>query len=167
MGNVDQPGGLCASAFYKERIKMSCGNKALFIVMVMATLGLWGCAQNPGSSASSARIRDLESRNAKLEDDYRAVAATRDQLRKKLANADDQRVQLAQQVEQLQVVVRERDELKQQVNMRVGERDALHGQLIQLGKDLQNLAGRIESATGTVSTVPVTSAIAQPSSGKS
>jgi len=126
--------------------------------MVVATLGLWGCAQNPSGSASNARIRDLESRNAKLEDDYRAAAAARDQCRKKLASSE----------EQLQLVVRERDELKLQIDVRIGERDALHGHLIQLGKDLQSLAGRIEAATGTTLTpAPVTSALPELPNGKS
>jgi len=147
---------------------MTCANKALLVIMVVATLGLWGCAQNPTGSATNARIRDLESRNSKLEDDYRAAVAARDQSRKKLASAEEQRAQLMQQVEQLQLVIRERDELKKQVNVRVGERDALHGQLIQLGRDLQNLAGRIESATGTpLAPPPVTSALPEAPSGKS
>jgi chromosome segregation ATPase len=143
---------------------MSSANKALLIVMVVATLGLWGCAQNPGGSANGARIRDLESRNAKLEEDYRAAIATRDQYRKRLTSAEEQRTELTQQLE---VVVRERDELNQQINVRMGERDALHGQLIQLGKELQSLAGRIEAVTATVPNPPVTSAAAAPGGGKS
>ncbi len=39
---------------------MTCANKALLVVMVVATLGLWGCAQSPTGTATSARIRDLE-----------------------------------------------------------------------------------------------------------
>jgi septal ring factor EnvC (AmiA/AmiB activator) len=143
---------------------MTCSNKALLVVMVVATLGLWGCAQNPTGSATSARIRDLESRIARLEDDYRAVVMARDQYRKKLASVEEQK---NQQAEQLQSVSRERDELKQQLNARGVERDALHNQLVQLGKDLQNLAGRIESATGTPLTPPpATSALESVSSGK-
>jgi len=144
---------------------MTCANKALLVVMVVATLGLWGCAQNPTGPATNARIRDLESRNAKLEDDYRAAVAARDQFRKKIASIEEQRLR---QVEQLQLVMRERDELKEQLNVRGVERDALHGQLIQIGKDLQNLAGRIESATGTPLTPPpMTSALFWLPNGKS
>jgi outer membrane murein-binding lipoprotein Lpp len=146
---------------------MNCANKALLVVMVLATLGLWGCAQRPGAGAGSARIRDLESRTAKLEEDYRAAVVARDQFRKKLASAEEQRARLAEQVEQLQAVVKERDELKQQVTVRAAERDALHAQLTQLGKDLQTLAGRIESATATLATPPVTSAAAVVPGGKS
>jgi septal ring factor EnvC (AmiA/AmiB activator) len=135
---------------------MTAAHKALLVVMVVATLGLWGCAQNPSNATTSARIRDLEARNAKLEEDYRAAVTARDQLRKRLGTAEEQRTQ---QTEQLQVVTRERDELKQQVNVRGAERDVLHGQLIQLGKDLQSLAGRIEAATGSTLTPPVAAAL--------
>ncbi len=92
------------------------------------------------------------------------MVTARDQYRKKLASAEEQR---AQQAEQLKTVARERDELKQQLNVRAVERDALHNQLIQLGKDLQGLAGRIEAATGTPLTPPpATSALAVPIQGK-
>jgi len=50
-------------------------------------------------------------------------------------------------VEKLQAVVHERDELKEQVAVRTGERDALHTQMVQFGKELQNLMGRVEAAT--------------------
>jgi len=134
---------------------MTGTNKALLVVMVITTLGLWGCAQNPTGPATSARIRDLESRNAKLEDDYRAAVAARDVIRKKLTSTEDLR---AQQAEELKVVIRERDDFKQQLSQRGAERDALHGQLIQIGKDLQSLAGRIEAATGTPLTPPISAA---------
>jgi septal ring factor EnvC (AmiA/AmiB activator) len=144
---------------------MTCANKALLVVMVVATLGLWGCAQNPSGTATSARIRDLESRIARLEEDYRVVVTARDQYKRKLVSAEERS---AQQADQLKTVARERDELKQQVNARGAERDALQNQLIQLGKDLQSLAVRIESATGTPLTAPpATSALAAPSGGES
>src|SRR5262249_8492724 len=73
---------------------MTRANKAL-AVLVVAALGLWGCAQGPANGAGSAeRIKALEGKCAKLEDDYRAVASARDQLRKKLAEADEQRGRL-------------------------------------------------------------------------
>jgi chromosome segregation ATPase len=145
---------------------MNCANKALLVVMVLATLGLWGCAQRP-SGTGNARIRDLESRIAKLEEDYQAAVVARDQFHKKLVTVEDQRAQLAEQVDQLQAVAKERDELKKQVTVRAGERDALHSQLIQLGKELQNLAGRIESATANIAPATITSAAAVGPGGKS
>jgi hypothetical protein len=127
----------------RSKPKMTCANKALMVLIVVMLLGLWGCTQNPGSGGGSARVRDLESRNAKLEIDYRAAVAARDQLRKQ---AEEQRAQIAQQTEQAQQLTRERDELRQQVTTRTGERDNLQSQLAQFRKELQDLLGRVEAA---------------------
>ena len=64
---------------------MTRANKALAILMV-AAFGLWGCAQGPAHGPAAAeKIKALEGKCSKLEDDYKSVAAARDQLRKKLA----------------------------------------------------------------------------------
>ena len=55
---------------------MTRARKAL-VLMVVTTLGLWGCAQEQNRGSGSARIRALESKNAKLEDDFRAVVVAR------------------------------------------------------------------------------------------
>lgn len=126
---------------------MFSARRGLLVVMVLAPLGLWGCAQER-NGAANGKIRDLAARNAKLEEDYRVASATTEGLRKKLAQTETQRADLAKQVEALQEVVRERDELRRQVTSRTGERDALHAQMVQFGKELQGLAGRIEAAAG-------------------
>src|SRR5947209_4405916 len=113
---------------------MKSANKALLVLLAVMMIGLWGCAKGTGP-AGSARLRDLEARNAKLEEDYRAVAGARDQARQRAASLDQERAALQQQVEQL---TRERDELRQQVTARAGERDTLQGHLVQLGKELHN-----------------------------
>lgn len=121
---------------------MSRAERAL-IVLVVASLGVWGCAQGPTNGAASAeRLRALETKIAKLEDDFRAAVAVRDQLRKKLTAAD-------QQIEQLQAVVKERDELRQQ-------RDAVQNQFDQFRRGIKTLLGQAEPSNGpTVSpTVP-------------
>jgi chromosome segregation ATPase len=134
---------------------MKSANKALLVLMVVMSVGLWGCAQGTGPASGSARLRDLEARHAKLEEDYRAAASVRDQARKRAFTLEQQRDALQQQVEQL---TRERDELRQQVAARSGERDTLQGHLLQLGKELHNLAGRIDAAAGTPTSQPVTAA---------
>ena len=54
---------------------MSQAQKALS-VLVVACLGLWGCARGAANGhASAERIRALENKIAKLEDDFRSVAA--------------------------------------------------------------------------------------------
>lgn len=117
-------------------------SKAL-IVMFVATFGLWGCAQGPTDGpANLERIRALETKNAKLEEDYRSAATTRDQLRKKLADVETQRNQLT---EQLQAAQREREDLKQQLASRTNERNALQTQYEQFRTTLRDLLGRAEA----------------------
>jgi septal ring factor EnvC (AmiA/AmiB activator) len=120
---------------------MKCANKALLVIGVVSSLGLWGCTQNSGNH--SARLRDLESRHAKLEEDHRNTVVARDQARKRLASVEEQRAKVNQQIE---ATIKERDDLSKQILARVGERDAIQAQLIQFGKELQNLAGKVEAA---------------------
>ncbi len=125
---------------------MNCAKKALMVILVTALAGLWGCTQSTGPGASSARLRELEARAARLEDDVKTATAARDQARKKVTVLEEQRAQLAQQVDNLQNLVRERDDLKQLVTTRTTERDALQASLIQFSRDLQNLATKIDQA---------------------
>jgi chromosome segregation ATPase len=122
----------------------------LLTVLVVATLGVWGCGQ--GSSSSQAeRIRALEAKCAKLEDDYRGAATVRDQARKKTAGLEDERAQLQNDLEdkgkQLQLVTRERDELRQNVEARTTERDVLQTRCERLKRGLQNLLGQDDAVT--------------------
>jgi chromosome segregation ATPase len=136
-------------------------------ILVVASIGLWGCARGPASGPGSVeRIRALESKNAKLEDDFRAAAAARDQLKKKLTAAEEQRAQLGQQLDQLQSLSRERDELRQQVTARTGERDALQNQIEQLRKSIRGLLGQVDAVVIPLTT-PLTSAGQTPAPGKS
>lgn len=140
---------------------MTRANRAL-IVVVVASLGLWGCAQGPANGpASVERVRALENKNAKLEDDFRAAVAVREQVKKKLASVEEQ-------LEQLQAAAREREELKQQLTARIGERDAVQGQLEQVRKNLRSLLGQMEASNNSAApTQPVTSVPAETPSGKS
>jgi outer membrane murein-binding lipoprotein Lpp len=121
-------------------------------------LGLWGCTQNAGTNLNNSRIRELEAKTARLEDDCKAAATARDQARKKVHNLEEQRVQLLLQIEQLELVAKERDELRRTLAQRTSERDSLQGHLTQFGRDLQSLAMRIEQTANhvPVSGVPVT-----------
>ena len=65
---------------------MRSANKALLLMVAVFLLGAWGCSQG-GGSQSSARVRDLESRYAKLEEDHRATVAAREGA--KGADADE------------------------------------------------------------------------------
>jgi len=114
--------------------------------MLTTLLGLWGCAQNSAPSSGSARLRELEAKAARLEDDYKTAVAARDQARKKVNILEEQRAQLTLQVEHMERIAKERDELKQQLSYRTAERDVMQGHLVHFSRDLQNLAAKIEQA---------------------
>lgn len=138
---------------------MSRSNQALILLTVFV-MGIWGCAENgqsPGASLAD-RVKALEAKNAKLEDDFRAVAGARDQLRRKLAVAEEEQAKLQKQVEdQLQTANRERDELRGQLSERTKERDALVKQFEGFRKTLKDLIGQAEAALPHLAE-PVTSA---------
>jgi len=153
------PAGALAQAFTVRRIKfkesrlMVRGSKFM-IVLVVATLGIWGCAQgNSSSSGQAERIHSLENKCAKLEDDYRAAATVRDQARKKVASLEEERTQLLQDLEaqrkQLaseqeaaKLVTKERNELRITMENRTTERDLYQARCDKLKKGLQALIGQ-------------------------
>lgn len=128
----------------------------VLIVLVVATLGIWGCAQGPVShSAQGEKIRSLESKCAKLEEDYRAVAAARDQARKRATSLE---ADLRKEAADRQAAQHERDQLSAQVKARTGERDVLQARCDHLKKGLQNLLGEDAALASPQSSQPVTAA---------
>ncbi|MCS7045328.1 MAG: hypothetical protein NZO58_03125 [Gemmataceae bacterium] len=124
---------------------MKNASTVFFVVVLFSSLGLWGCTHQK-NGAYHAKIRELENRYLKLEEDYRAVVQAGEQLRKRIGELEAQRNQLAQRVDELKTIAKQRDELKTQLAVRTGERDALHGQLTHLRRDLADLLGRIDTA---------------------
>jgi TolA-binding protein len=121
---------------------MTRGGKALS-VMLVALVGLWGCARGPvGLSAQAERIRSLETKCARLEDDYRAVASARDQARKQLAALESEKAKLQKELADKQIIVKERDSLRQQIASRTSERDNLKLRCDRMKKGLQDLLGQ-------------------------
>jgi len=127
---------------------MKNASTAFLVIMLISSLSLWGCS-NQKNTAYNHKIRDLETRHGKLEEDYRAVVAANDATRKKLANIEQQRLELSQQVDELKTAVEERAELKKQLGQRTTERDNVQAQLVGLGRDLQALVGRVEAAAAS------------------
>jgi hypothetical protein len=111
---------------------MSRNRKALS-VLVVSFLGLWGCAQGPSNSSAQAdRVKKLEEKCSRLEEDYRTKAVAHDQARKQAAVLDQEKTQLEEQrarmqkeLDQLRLVVKERDRLRQEVEVKTTQRDAL------------------------------------------
>ena len=139
--------------------------KFVLLLLVVGSLGIWGCAQGAGSSANAERIRALETKIARLEEDFKASIAVREQLRKKLTSVEEERSQLSQQVDQLQSVVKDRDNLRQQLALRTSERDAVQSQFNNLCKGIKALIGQVETPVTVIT--PVTTAAATPVPSKS
>jgi phage shock protein A len=146
---------------------MTRAYKALAIVLV-ATLGLWGCAKGPSPvNAGADRIKSLEAKNAKLEDEARTVNAAREQLRKRVQVLEQQYTQAQQQLDKLGTMSKERDTLKAQLDTRTSERDSTQAQFEQFRKNIRNLLGQAEAAAPNPTNTPVTSAAETPAAGKS
>jgi len=134
---------------------MKNASTVFLAVMMFSSLGLWGCTHQQ-NGAYSTKIRELEARYTKLEEDYKSVVHTSDQLRKKVGQLETQRADLSKQVAELQGIAKERDELRSQVAARTSERDNLHNQMAAFRKDVQDLLGRMDGAlqTTAVNAVP-------------
>jgi chromosome segregation ATPase len=171
---------------------MKHAGTAFLVVMLFSTLGLWGFAQQRNGSYA-ARLRDLENRYGKLEEDHRTIASLSDRHQRRIAQLEKERTELAEQVDELRKVAEEREGLRAQVadvsqqrdslkvqlsasnrerenfrttaQIRTQERDAANDQLQMYTKELQGLLGRMES---TLASAPRTKPIeALPASRRS
>jgi chromosome segregation ATPase len=135
-------------------------SKFILLILIVFTVGVWGCARQTGGSPGLARLRELETRNAKLEEDYRAVMAQRDQERRGAAALAEKCTQLAAELDQLRAVSQERDDLRKQLATLTTERNAVQATLSQFTKDLQQLLGKMETTTSgmTPTAAPASSA---------
>ena len=93
----------------------------------------------------------LAAKSGRLETDYRAATAARDQLRQQLTQAEEH-------VQKLQVVVKERDELKVLLA-------ATQGQFEQFRKSIKALLGQAEAAAGAPALSQPTAATTQEAEG--
>lgn len=123
---------------------MSKFSPLFLAILLVVSAGTYGCTQQ--KNATSAKLHDMESRYAKLEEDYRTVAATNDANRKKLAQLEARTAELTKQLEALRTVAQERDALRKQLVTRTGERDAAQAQLVQFRQDLQSIVTRVDAA---------------------
>ena len=137
--------------------------------MLMAvTIGVWGCARQSSGPTGLARLRDLETRNAKLEEDYRALLSQRDQERRAAAALTQK---FTAEQEQHRSVAQERDDLQKQNAALTTERNAVQSSLTQFTKDLNQLLGRMQATAAAnnfppVSLIPTATTRAQPTAGE-
>ena len=126
-------------------------------VFLVCSLGLWGCAQQQ-TGAITTKIRDLETRYSKLEEDYRVLQTTNEQNRKRLLQSESQRAAVEQQTtdltKQLEATTDQREDFRKQVTQRTTERDTAQASLMQFSKELQALVGRVESAVNGGANTP-------------
>ncbi|MFO0808239.1 MAG: hypothetical protein U0746_06420 [Gemmataceae bacterium] len=108
-------------------------------ILVVALAGVWGCAQGPSAAAQAERLKALESKAARLETDFRSAATSRDQFKQTLTQAEEQ-------IQKLQLVVKERDELKVALKVKTSERDQVVAQYESFRKSLRDLVGQAEAA---------------------
>jgi len=110
---------------------MSRANKVM-VILVVLVLGLWGCAKGPANRGGQVeRMRALEARCAKLEEDYRTAAAARDQARKQAGALEEENAQLQKDLASKANIAKERDDVQQQLKVALADRDDLRGQVQQ------------------------------------
>jgi chromosome segregation ATPase len=93
-------------------------------------------------STQTERIRSLETKCSKLEDDYRSVAGARDHARKQVAALESERARLQKELADKEIVLKERDSLREQMATRTSERDTLQSRCDRMKKGLQSLLGQ-------------------------
>ena len=83
------------------------------------------------------------------------------------AELEEQRGKLRQELDQLQNLLKDHEELKQQLTLRTTERDALQGQFEQFRKGIRSLLGQAEAAVPSTPAQPVSAAVEAAAPGKS
>jgi hypothetical protein len=126
------------------------------VIVLLATLSIWGCAQNSAKEQSAAA--DRAAKLTRLQEDVRNLSGQVEKLRVDLAAATRDKEALQQEVAQLRLVVKERDELRDQLQVRTGERDAGVAQLETLRNGLRALMEQADAALTPSSTIGAASA---------
>lgn len=129
-------------------------------LLLIACFGVWGCGKRPTEAAANERARALESRCVQLEQDYRVVTQARDRARQELGEAQGQvaaQGELLKEMESLRQKLqasllgqehfrklsaermKERDNLRDELAMRMNERELLTSRCDKLRKGLQSL----------------------------
>jgi len=128
-----------------------------FGVLLLAVFGAWGCAKAPEAPGNvTERLKALEAKNTRLEGDIRAAGAVRDQLRQQIADNETTQTRLRDEIDQLQLVVKERDAMKKQImdmtailKVRTGERDSVNNQFESFRRQLRAQLDQMETSTSS------------------
>jgi septal ring factor EnvC (AmiA/AmiB activator) len=123
--------------------------------LLVTLLGAYGCAK-PTTGGSSSADPTATAKVQKLEDDYRAAVAARDQFRTKLAAAEETGAKAQRELELTKATAAaEKDALKGEVKARTTERDALQIQYETFRKNLKELIGTADTAVGALNLPPL------------
>jgi len=115
--------------------------------LLVTLLGAYGCAKGPSNASAENNTTKVQ----KLEDDYRAAIAARDQFRQRLVTAEEQQARTQRELEQARTTAAaEKEALKNEVKARTSERDALQIQYENFRKTLKDLLGNADSAVGAL-----------------
>jgi len=128
-------------------------------VAIVALVGVWGCSQAPSADSASAtaeKLKTVEAKLARLEEDFRAAASARDQLSLKLHAAENARTALQADVAKLARDMKSKDDL---IQTRTAERDQALNQLKLLKDGLKEILAKVDDApksdgTPTVPVIP-------------
>jgi septal ring factor EnvC (AmiA/AmiB activator) len=131
----------------------------LWVVFLVAALGTWGCAKTSADHDTShgERLRHLEAKCAKLEEDCKGVAAACEQAKRRVAALEEDNARLNKELvrdrkerdalkQEVATRTKERDALKQEVETRTGERDTLLGRCERFKKGLQTLLSQDDTS---------------------
>ncbi len=134
---------------------------------LVTLVGVWGCSKNPGESAGAGgRNPGLEAKAQRLEEDFRAAAAARDQFRQRLQSAEERLATAESRAAQLQTQFeQEREALRTDLKARTSERDNLAAQYDAFRKNLKSLLGQAETSLGIPSGAPPVTVGTQPTDG--
>ena len=121
---------------------MTRSEKVIGFILVLV-VGVWGCAKGP-DSAAVGKNTSLEAKAQRLEEDFRAAAAARDQFKQKLLAAEEKLTAAETRATQL---ASERDRLTTDLQ-------AMAGQYESFRKNLKALIGQAETALANPAAAP-------------
>lgn len=137
---------------------MKHAGTAFLVVTLFSTLGFWGIAQQKNGTYAS-RLRDLEARYAKIEEEQHTFAQQREKSQRRIAALEGEKAELTQAIDELKAAAVERDDLRIQLTARTKERDGVAQDLKAFSRELQSLLGRVDAAVANSSRPATTEAI--------
>lgn len=121
---------------------MKHAGPTFLVVMLFATLGLWGYAQQKNGSYA-LQLRELAGRSAKLEEEQRNLTNVSERNQRRIVQLETERADLLAKVDQLQSAVVERDTLRTQVADLSTQRDRLRTRSEETARMAEDLRGQL------------------------